>query len=148
MIVSLISLAGGSLSESRLERFLKRMNADQSTPVDSKEKLLAKMIKDGYIIRVKDNSAGEEVVDYIVGPRGKVEVGEEGVMNLVRTVYGEDATDDLNQRLSRSLGIVEGGAPAQQQPPPDGLGAASTQGAARRADRSRRRGHEDDGDDE
>ncbi|KAF2260891.1 MAGE-domain-containing protein [Lojkania enalia] len=144
MIISLISLSGGTLSESRLDRFLKRMNADQSTPVDSTPKLLAKMIKDGYIVRVKDNSAGEETIDYVVGSRGKVEVGDEGVMNFVRTVYGDDAMEDLDQRLNRSLGIIDGGGvPSQLQPP------ANEQGAGRRRPgRPRRRGHDDEGDDE
>ena len=55
----------------------------------------------------------EEIIDWIVGPRGKLEVGEEAVANFVRTVYGGDAMDDLEQRISRSLGIAQTGAPAQ-----------------------------------
>lgn len=103
-IISLILLSGGTLSESKLDRFLKRMNAEQSTPVDSTDKLLTRMIKEAYIVRVKDSSSGEELVDYMVGPRGKVEVGKEGVANFVRTVYG-GGSEDLEQRLTRSLGL-------------------------------------------
>lgn len=106
-IVVNIYLAGGALPEAKLDRYLQRANAEHSTPVDKTDKLLNRLISEGYINRIKDNSSGEEVVEYMVGPRGRVEIGEEGVMRLVQTVYGEDAPDDLEQRLSRSLGLGE-----------------------------------------
>jgi hypothetical protein len=105
-IIAVILLSGGTLSDSRLERFLKRGNADQNTPVDHTDRMLARMIKEGYIVKVKDLSGGEEIIDYKVGPRGKIEVGEEAVANMVRTVYGGDIAD-LDQRLNRSLGLGE-----------------------------------------
>lgn len=104
MVISLILLSGGTLSEGKLDRFLKRMNAGDTTPVDTTEKVLARMAKDGYIVKIKDTQGGDEVVDYIVGPRGKIEVGKEGVANFVRTVYGDDV-EDLDGRLKRSLGL-------------------------------------------
>lgn len=104
-VISVIYLAGGQLPEEKLERYLKRTNADQTTPVDKTDKLLNRMIKEGYIVRTKDSSGGEEIVEYMVGPRGKVEVGEQGVAGLVRTVYGEGATEDLEKRIERSLGL-------------------------------------------
>lgn len=109
MVIALIFLSGGRLSESKLERFLKRMNADDTTPVGSKEMVLARMIKDGYIVKIKDSSSGEDIIDYMVGPRGKVEVGAEGTAKTVRKVYGESATADMEQRLARSLHIVDMG---------------------------------------
>lgn len=80
---------------------------------------------------------GEEVTEWFVGPRGKVEVGIRGVTGLVKSVYGhgavplfkrqddesEEATafvkveiDELNGKLSRSLGvkITSDKRPAQQ----------------------------------
>lgn len=107
MVISLIALSGGSLPEQKLERHLKRLNADQTTPVDKTEKVLARMVKEGYILKSKDTSAGEELVDYYIGPRGKVEVGDEGVAGLVRAVYGQDALPDLEKRIERSLGLTE-----------------------------------------
>ncbi|KAF2198285.1 MAGE-domain-containing protein [Delitschia confertaspora ATCC 74209] len=109
MIISLIALSGGTLPEAKLERFLKRVNADQSTPVDKTDKLLARMTKEGYIVKVKDQSSStaEELIDYMVGPRGKVEVGDEGVAGLVRAVYGKGTVPDLEKRIERSLGISE-----------------------------------------
>lgn len=101
-IVALILISGGALAEVKLDRHLKRMNADQSTPVDRTEKLLARMIKDGYIYKVKDTSSGDELVEFMVGPRGRVEVGEEGVAGLVRRVYGE-TSEELEKKIERSL---------------------------------------------
>lgn len=107
MIVSVIMLAGGSLQEAKLERYLRRMNAERTTPIDSTDKLLARLVREGYIVKLKDNSSGEEVVDYMVGPRGKVEIGRDGVVDLVKTVYGEGGPEDLQKRLDRSLGLSE-----------------------------------------
>ncbi|KAF2785839.1 hypothetical protein K505DRAFT_330761 [Melanomma pulvis-pyrius CBS 109.77] len=146
LIISVIMLSGGRLSEMRLDRFLKRMNADDTTPVDSKDRLLARMIKDGYIVRIKDSSSGEDVVDYMVGPRGKVEVGQDGVADLVRMVYGAGATEEVERRLARSLGISE--RPGHAVDAVEGEAARGTQGVGR-AGRSagRRRAAEDEDED-
>ncbi|KAI9703005.1 MAG: Altered inheritance of mitochondria protein 18 mitochondrial [Bogoriella megaspora] len=104
-IISVISLSGGTLPHNKLERYLRRANADESTPVASTEKLLQRLVKDGYIIKIKDTSSGEELVDYVVGPRGKVEVGEEGVKGLVEDVYGGQANEELARKIERSLAV-------------------------------------------
>lgn len=137
-IISIIYLAGGTLPEAKLDRYLKRTNADQSTPVDKTDKLLARMIKEGYIVKVKERNDGEETVDYIVGPRGKVEVGEDGVAGLVKSVYGENATDDLEKRIERSLGIGE------RRPAAPNAGASTQNGTRKAAGRPRRRQAEDE----
>jgi hypothetical protein len=104
-LLSTIYLAGGSLPESKLERYLRRLNADRNTPMGQKDKLLQRMIKEQYLVKVIDRGANEEQVEYMVGPRGKMEVGEEGVAGLVRSVYGNAGREDLEKRLDRSLGI-------------------------------------------
>ncbi|KAI9817715.1 MAG: hypothetical protein M1826_001471 [Phylliscum demangeonii] len=105
LIVAVIYLGGGTIAESKLERYLKRTNADHFTPIDKTDKLLLRMCREGYLVKIKDSGGGEEVVEYMVGPRGKVEVGTEGVAGLVRSVYGDDAVDDLEARVQRSLGL-------------------------------------------
>ena len=110
-IIALIYLSNSqTISESRLEKHLKRMNADNYVLAGEKtEKVLKRMEKENYIIKVRErDGGGEESVEYIVGPRGKVEVGERGVAGLVRGVYGKkDAeADELERRLARSLGDV------------------------------------------
>lgn len=117
-IVSIIVLNGGMVSDNKLERYLTRANIDDFTPftnsvafnaLDKRDKLLRKMERDGFIVRVRDTSGGDEVIEFVVGPRGKVEVGRAGVEGLVKTVYGTvDDPEDLNARLKRSLvGIDE-----------------------------------------
>ena len=113
-IISLIFLAGGQLPEGKLERYLARANADQSTPVDRTDKMLHRMVKEGYIVRIKENADGEEMIDYRVGPRGRVEVGEDGVAAMVKRVYGDSATDDLEKRIQRSLGLADLGRASQR----------------------------------
>ena len=110
-IIALIYLSPSqSISESRLEKHLRRMNADNYVLAGEKtEKVLKRMEKENYIIKVRErDGGGEESVDYVIGPRGKVEVGERGVAGLVRSVYGKkDAeADELERRLVRSLGDV------------------------------------------
>ena len=110
-ILALIYLSPSqTLSESRLEKHLKRMNADNYVLAGEKtEKVLKRMERENYIIKVRErDGGGEESVEYVIGPRGKVEVGERGVAGLVRSVYGKkDAeADELDRRLARILGDV------------------------------------------
>lgn len=49
------------------------------------------------------------MVEYIVGPRAKLEIGDEGARGLVRGVYGKlDAeADELERAIDKSLAIDE-----------------------------------------
>lgn len=136
-LIALIVLSGGTLPEAKLDRYLRRTNADQSTPVDKTDKLLGRLVREGYIVKVKDTAGGEESVEYMVGPRGRVEVGEEGVAGLVRAVYGE-ADEEIERRIERSLGLGERRGAAAAPPVAE---------VARRRGRPRRGGEEEqDGD--
>ncbi|MCJ1265524.1 hypothetical protein MMC22_005404 [Lobaria immixta] len=110
-IISIISLSPrGTIAESRLERHLKRMNADNYVLNGEKtEKVLKRMEREGYIVKVRErDGGGEESIDYVVGPRGKAEVGERGVAGVVRKVYGKKDVEaaELEKKLVRSLGEV------------------------------------------
>lgn len=82
------------LSDSKLLRYLSRLNLESWTPMHgvtggtSLEKFLARMVREGYLEKRRDGSSGEEVVEWFVGPRGRREVGREGVAGLVAGVYG------------------------------------------------------------
>ncbi|KAH6633768.1 MAGE family-domain-containing protein [Boeremia exigua] len=107
MVIALVVIAGGRLPEAKLDRALRRMNADQTTPLATTEKTLALMAKDGYVVRVREAVGGEETVDYVVGPRGRVEVGREGFAALVETIYGADAdADELQAKIRRTLDVA------------------------------------------
>jgi hypothetical protein len=112
MVIALITINGGSLPEGKFERALKRLNANQSTPLDTTERTIATMIKDGYVVRIKESGTDEETVDYIVGPRGKIEVGRAGFAAFVRAIYAasEDEgydEEDLERRIKRTLDVAE-----------------------------------------
>lgn len=102
--------AGAKISENHLEQALKRVNADSHVlDGQSTDSVLKKMERQGYIVKVRErDGGGEETVDYVVGPRGKAEVGERGVAGVVRRVYerSEVQEDELERRLVRSLGDV------------------------------------------
>lgn len=109
-IIAIIALSPrGTIPEPRLERHLKRMNADNYVLGEKTEKVLKRMERENYIVRVPErDGGGEESVEFVVGPRGKAEVGERGVAGLARRVYGKkDAeAEELDRRLVRSLGEV------------------------------------------
>lgn len=116
-VVSLIMLSGGTLADGRLERYLSRVNINDANPlsnsvtingVDKMEKLLKRMEKDGYVYKVRDNSGADEIVEWLVGPRGKLEIGEHGVRGMVQSVFGEQQdSEDFAKRLDRSLSHAE-----------------------------------------
>jgi len=124
-VISLIFLSGGSLPDNKLDRYLKRANVDEATAssnpnafgaLDKTEKLLKRMEKDGYVVKIRDTSSGEETIEWVVGSRGKVEVGDVSVRNMVKTVYGEAEDEaELQRRLERSLGVGERRSQKQQE---------------------------------
>ncbi|KAK3674777.1 hypothetical protein LTR78_005499 [Recurvomyces mirabilis] len=112
VLVSLISLSGGQLPVTKMERYLRRLQMEDNTPVTGYAKtelLLKRLEKEGYITKIKELvGAGDEDVFWVIGPRGRVEVGDDGVKGLARTVYGEmgeEGQDDLERRMGRSLGL-------------------------------------------
>ncbi|KAJ5157446.1 uncharacterized protein N7482_008546 [Penicillium canariense] len=148
-VVAVISLNGGSLAEQKLLRYLRRMNADDYTPIDRTDRLLARLCREGYLVRTREMDGGEEVIEYMVGPRGKMEVGSGGVAGLVREVYGRGVQDadgngetltraereereEFEVRLRRSLGIVgvrDTGA-TEEEPSANGPGMAEGRASA------------------
>ncbi|OQD69979.1 hypothetical protein PENDEC_c028G00631 [Penicillium decumbens] len=119
-IIAVISLNGGALGEQKLERYLARMNAETYTPIDRTDRFLARLCKEGYLVRTREMDGGEEIIEYMAGPRGKIEVGTGGVSGLVREVYGiggEETEEraEFETRLKRSLGIVGVGERAREE---------------------------------
>lgn len=105
-VTSIIMLSGGEISEQKLRRYLARMNADQNVADDKTENIFLRMQKQGYIIKKVEKVTGgeDENVSWLVGPRGKEEIGIEGVAGMVKEVYG-GSTPELDERIAASLGI-------------------------------------------
>lgn len=117
-------------------------------------------------MRTREMDQGEEIIEFMVGPRGKIEVGSSGVAGLVREVYGrgrgagasavnaEDGSTQIDRemraefeaRLRQSLGIVgvreqdeeEERREQQQQQAVNGRGAGETVRSARPSEAPRR----------
>lgn len=107
MVISLVVLSGGELSDSKLRRYLGRMNASQNLPMDKTDNVLQKIVRQGYVDKVVEKSEGDEdSVTWCIGPRGKIEVPPESIAALVTEVWGE-LPDDFHKKLSRSLGVQE-----------------------------------------
>ena len=115
VLISLISLSGGTLPDTKFERCLTRLQMEDRTPIleyDRTEKLVKRMERDGYIVKVKESTGtGDDDVYWVVGPRGKVEVGENGVRGLAKTVFGAMETqaeeEQLERKIARSLGLSD-----------------------------------------
>lgn len=106
-VVGLIYLSAGcTLAEARLEKQLKRVNADDYLCGERSADVLKRMIREGYIVKIKERDGGDETVDYHIGPRAKVEIGKQAIADMARTVYDKtgDERAELERRLSRSLG--------------------------------------------
>lgn len=146
VVVALISLSGGTLNDSKLERYLKRVHLDDNTPVEGYEKpamLIKRMERDGYVVRVKETGpSGEEDISWILGSRAKVEIGDEGVKGLTKAVYNPPdgaEGEELDKRIARSLGVGDRPADRQRQ---------AESGAERKKRGRRRRDEQNDDDDD
>ncbi|KAI5867735.1 MAGE-domain-containing protein [Durotheca rogersii] len=107
MVISLVVLNGGELSDTKLRRYLTRLNAGQNLPIDKTDNVLQKLVRQGYVDKVVERSDGDEdTVTWCVGPRGRVEVPHESIAAVVTEVWGE-LPDDFDKRLQRSLGVHE-----------------------------------------
>jgi melanoma-associated antigen len=115
IIIAIIQLSGGELSDPRLRRHLQRLNAAQNmpsanptdphSPSEKTELVLQKMIKQQYLVKVTEKGQNEEEGStWHIGPRGKVEVDNESIAQFVRAVYG-GGTEDLEKRLLATLKV-------------------------------------------
>lgn len=66
---------------------MRYLSIEDNNPLMPNDKLLATMIKQGYIEKVKDMVSGEPRHDYHLGPRGKIEVGKKGTLEMVKKVH-------------------------------------------------------------
>ncbi|KAH7158009.1 MAGE family-domain-containing protein [Dactylonectria estremocensis] len=110
MVVSMIWLNSGELSDQKLKRYLSRLNADQNVSMDKTEIIIKRMERQGYVVKKVDRPPvgqdGDHTITWHVGPRAKEEVGLDGVIGMIKEVYGE-WTPDLEKKLCSSLNIKE-----------------------------------------
>jgi hypothetical protein len=147
MIIALIFLNGGELSDPKLRRYLHRLNAEAYLLTDPTEEVLKRMQSQGYVIRQVQRDAasqlqgGTENVVWYVGPRGHEEVGMDGASGLAREVWGqqegEGEAEELEKRIGASFGVVRvpvqngGGEPEASQNGTPVAGPSGTNGRRR-----------------
>lgn len=109
MVVSLIWLNGGELSEQKLQRYLLRLNADRMMASERTEVVMKRLERQGYVIKKVDRPPvgyeGDQTITWHVGPRAKEEVGLDGVIGLVNEVYDYPEDEAFDKKLRASLGI-------------------------------------------
>ncbi|KAF3768816.1 MAGE-domain-containing protein [Cryphonectria parasitica EP155] len=117
LIVSLVRISGGEVSDSVLKRHLRRLNAETNAFADYKtEDILAKLQRQGYLVKTGDRQAqqhgqADSNTTWFIGPRGKVELDDEAVAGLIREVWGPvtDAdANELEEKLANTLEIQAG----------------------------------------
>ncbi|KAL7920069.1 MAGE family domain-containing protein [Trichoderma austrokoningii] len=109
LLVSLIWLSGGELSEQKLQRSLLRLNADRMLGWERTEVVLKRLERQGYLVKKVDRPQvgyeGDQTITWHVGPRAKEEIGLDGVMGLVHEVYGYPEDEAFDKKLRLSLGL-------------------------------------------
>ncbi|KAL4405355.1 MAGE family protein [Colletotrichum abscissum] len=115
MIVTIVFLSGGELSEQKLRRHLNRLNAEANVAVEKTEDVLKRMQTQGYVVRKVQKNAGTQAQDgseditWLIGPRGLEEIGAEGAAGMVRSVWADQADADLEKKIGASFGIRPAG---------------------------------------
>lgn len=108
LVTALIWLNAGELSEQKLRRYLMRLNADQNVSSEKTETTLKRMEKHGYVVKRVERPPlgqdGDQTITWHIGPRAKEEIGLDGVMGVVREVFG-DWSPELEKKLRSSLGL-------------------------------------------
>lgn len=139
MVIALIALSGGEITEPKLKRHFQRLNADNKLGADKTEDVLLKMERTGYVVkRVENISADHDKnVSWLVGPRGKEEIGPQGVAGVVREVFG-GSTPELERKLAGSLGIAPEEVEAQEGEEESGGEPEEAPEPRRRSRRARR----------
>ncbi|KAF3206331.1 hypothetical protein TWF106_000716 [Orbilia oligospora] len=118
-IVTLVYLSGRSVGEKVLLRHLRKFGVEDRIPVEGNrengkmENIMGKLIREGYLVKLKDEvvPGQEQTYTYVVGPRGKLEVGREGATRFVKKIYeGVDGEVDeaFERKINRALGKEEG----------------------------------------
>ncbi|KAE9972143.1 hypothetical protein EG328_005157 [Venturia inaequalis] len=148
LVISMIVLSGGTIDETQVMRFMRRAHAEEDTPLGTTDKILQRMHKDGYIAKTKETVSGEESIEFVVGPLGKVEVDKHAIANNIRKIWGACDEEELERKIEKTLGLGGEGSRAARvngnATNGHANGAAEGSGTQRRTSGRRRQAEEDE----
>ncbi|CAG8602572.1 3845_t:CDS:2 [Funneliformis caledonium] len=110
VILSLIHVNGKLLSDEQLAHYFRRLCLIDNDKFDL-EKVLSTFVKQGYLNKQKVSRSDQsqnpekESLEYSWGPRAKVEMPEENLIEFIRALFGQSAPPDLDKQIERSSGI-------------------------------------------
>ncbi|OAD66451.1 hypothetical protein PHYBLDRAFT_152523 [Phycomyces blakesleeanus NRRL 1555(-)] len=114
-ILALIFVNEQTLSKGELEEHLNRLHVtDETQTFGDRDKLLDNFVKQGYLLRKKNNLAANDPnadpdagIEYYWGPKAKVEIPEENIVNFITSVYNPENTNinKLTEYVYKSAGF-------------------------------------------
>ncbi|KAF9208714.1 hypothetical protein BGZ59_010485 [Podila verticillata] len=110
VVLSLIMVRQGAIYESALMAHLRRMNllSDES-PLGDISKKMDMYVKKRYVDKLKlehmDDSGEKAEMELRWGPRAKIEVPEENVVQFMKEVFGKEAPMGLEASIMKAAGI-------------------------------------------
>jgi len=120
VILSLILMSGDHvLTEESLWHHLKtlRVYKDKDHPLFGEpDKIITQYVKENFIVKNKVVTNNQETFEFRWGPRARVEVSAESIVEFISEIYGEEADNNFKKELKKQAGIQKaGGASSQTQ---------------------------------
>lgn len=104
IILSLVIMSGGVISEEHLIKYLSHLHINNDTPIGNLDKTLKEIIKKGYLERIKDDATSlneeEKGYTYFLGPRGKTEINPEKLTTFIEKIQGS-TTQNLKKIVEK-----------------------------------------------
>lgn len=104
IVLSLIIMNGGTISDELLIKYLSQLQMDNNTPIGNIDKALKEMVKKGYLEKIKDDITSmneEKGYTYFLGPRGKTEIDPEGLTTFIQKIQNDTAPQNLKEIVKK-----------------------------------------------
>lgn len=106
LLVIVVMSDDQACTESRAMSALERLGWTPTTPAGPYDDVVAKMVKQGYLERIKDNQGMDGgTFSLCIGPRGKLETlqNRDELFSVISTIYGTGNDVDATARLKRII---------------------------------------------
>lgn len=90
-------------TENRAISAFERLGWHPNTPAGTFDEIVAKMVRQGYLERLRDEESMEGAYKLHIGPRGKLETlrNREELFSVISKIYGHDDDADAKEKLQR-----------------------------------------------